>query len=93
MCVCRFHTRTRKEGQSPEKVESNYSNHAHTRKKMEIQGQSNKLSAGKGSVLQSIYGEIIAFCSVDTRCDNRLNVPFIYSRYDIYLLSRVVTDP
>ncbi|TNN75668.1 Inversin [Liparis tanakae] len=56
----RFHTRTRKEVQSPEKVESNYSNHAHTRKKMEIQGQSNKLSAGKSSVLQSIYGNSMA---------------------------------
>ncbi|XP_034409004.1 inversin isoform X2 [Cyclopterus lumpus] len=56
----RFHTRTRKEVQAPEKVESNYSNHAHTRKKMEIQGQSNKLSASKSSVLQSIYGNSMA---------------------------------
>ncbi|XP_068425458.1 inversin [Clinocottus analis] len=52
----RFHTRTRKEVQASEKVESNYSTHAHNKKKMEIQGQSNKLSASKSSMLQSIYG-------------------------------------
>ncbi|XP_068592214.1 inversin [Cebidichthys violaceus] len=56
----RFHTRTRREVQAPEKAESNYSNHAHNRKKMEIQAQPNKLSASKSSVLQSIYGNSMA---------------------------------
>ncbi|XP_031709449.1 inversin isoform X2 [Anarrhichthys ocellatus] len=47
----RFHTRTRREVQAPEQAESNDSNHAHNRKKME---------ASKSSVLQSIYGNSMA---------------------------------
>lgn len=66
--VCRFHACRRGEVRACEKVESNYSNQAHTRRKMEVQTQPNKLSASKSSVLQSIYGEIIAFCFFQTLC-------------------------
>ncbi|KAL6109182.1 invs [Pungitius sinensis] len=56
----RFHACTRREVPACEKVESNYSNQAHTRRKMEVQTQPNKLSTSKTSVLQSIYGNSMA---------------------------------
>ncbi|XP_074509834.1 inversin isoform X2 [Sebastes fasciatus] len=56
----RFHTRRRREVTAREEAESSYLNYAHNRKKTEIRGQPAKLSAGKSSVLQSIYGNSMA---------------------------------
>lgn len=60
VCVCRFCARRRREVRACEEVESRESNNGHHRKKMEVRVQQAKLSASKSSVLQSIYGEIIA---------------------------------
>lgn len=61
MCVCRFHARRRREVKARGEVELSESKHPHNRKKMEIRAQLAKPSASKSSVLQSIYGETIAF--------------------------------
>ncbi|XP_059194644.1 inversin isoform X2 [Centropristis striata] len=56
----RFHARRRRETQAHEEAESNDSDHAHNRRKMEIRAQPTKLPASKSSVLQSIYGNSMA---------------------------------
>lgn len=60
VCVCRLCARRRREVKACEEVEPSESNNGHHRKKMEVRVQPAKLSASKSSVLQSIYGEIIA---------------------------------
>ncbi|XP_042369675.1 inversin-like, partial [Plectropomus leopardus] len=57
----RFHARRRREIPVREEAAPSDSHHAHTRKKTELRAQPTKLLASKSSVLQSIYGEIIAF--------------------------------
>ncbi len=61
MCVCRFHSRRRREAKARGEVESSDLNPAHNRKRKEIKAQLTKQSESKSSVLQSIYGKIIAF--------------------------------
>ncbi|KAM8868838.1 inversin isoform 2-T2 [Spinachia spinachia] len=56
----RFHACPRRKVPSCKKAESNYSNQAPTRRKVEAQTQPNKLPASKSSVLQSIYGNSTA---------------------------------
>ncbi|XP_049903241.1 inversin isoform X1 [Epinephelus moara] len=56
----RFHAHRQREVRAREEAASSDTNHAHIRKKMEIQPQPTKLSASKSSVLQSIYGNSMA---------------------------------